>query len=134
MFSIANLLDSARAKANIESDYQLAKAIGITHQAMSAYRAGKTLPNARVIEQLCALSGADAGLTAAQVEAARAADGPVRLMWESVAKRLSGAASTAILSVVFAISLIAGYADPARASALDDSLNGASQQLIHRVK
>lgn len=119
MFSIANLLDAAKAKANIESDYRLAKAIGITHQAMSAYRAGKTLPNAQVIDQLCALSGDDAGLIAAQVEAARAADGPVRMMWLSVAKRLQGGATTAILSVCFAISLLALPSDYARASTVD---------------
>ena len=116
MFSIANLLDRARSKAQIVSDYQLAKAIGITHQAMSAYRGGKTLPNAQVIEQLCALSGDDAGIVAAQVEAARAKPGPVRAMWEKVALRLAAGATTAILSVCFAISLIAMPARDARAA------------------
>lgn len=119
MFSIANLLDSAMIRGHIVSDYQLAKVIGITHQAMSAYRAGKTLPNAKVIAQLCALSGDDAGVVAAQVEAARAADGPVRSMWLSVAARLQAGAATAILSVCFAIALIALPAQSARAATLN---------------
>lgn len=125
MFSIANLLDRAMSRGQIVSDYQLAKVIGITHQAMSAYRAGKTLPNARVLEQLCALSGDDAGLVAAEVEAARAADGPVRNMWLSVAARLRGAAQTAILSVCFAIALIAFPASDARAVTVDAYKTGS---------
>lgn len=69
MFFIANLLDSAKAKANIESDYRLAKAIGKSHQVIIAYRVGKSLPEESVIEQLCALSGDDAGVIAAQIQA-----------------------------------------------------------------
>lgn len=129
MFSIANLLDAAMSRGQIVSDYQLAKVIGITHQAMSAYRAGKTLPNAKVIAQLCALSGDDAGIVAAQVEAARAADGPVRTMWLSVAARLQGAATTAILSVCFAIALIALPASDARATTLNAYKTGQANLL-----
>jgi hypothetical protein len=33
MFSVADLLDRAKAGANIDSDYRLAKVIGITHSA-----------------------------------------------------------------------------------------------------
>lgn len=124
MFLIAELLERAKAKAGIDSDYRLAKVIGITHAAISNYRVGKSLPNARILEQLCALSGDDAGLIVAQVEAARAAEGPVRNMWLSVAKRLQGAASTAILSVCFAISLIAMSATDARATTVQAHQTG----------
>lgn len=117
MFSIANLLERAKANANIESDYRLAKVLRIKQSAISNYRAGR-LPNVEILEALCALSGDDAGLIVAQVEAERAADGPVKAMWLGVAKRLAGGASTAILSVVFTIALIAGYAEPARAGGL----------------
>jgi len=116
MFSIANLLERAKENARIESDYRLAKILRINQSQLSNYRHGRSLPNAEIVEALCALSGDDAGMVAAQVEAARAADGPVRAMWLGVAKRLAGGASTAILSVVFAIALIAGYAPTARAS------------------
>lgn len=116
MFSIAHLLDRAKASAGIDSDYRLAKAIGITHAAISNYRVGKSLPNTRILEQLCALSGDDAGLIVAQVEASRAAEGPVRNMWLSVAARLAGRAKVDILPILFAIALIAASALPARAS------------------
>lgn len=107
MFSIADLLERAKQNAHLESDYRLAKVLRINQSALSNYRAGRNLPNVEIVEALCALSGDDAGLLVAQVEAQRAADGPVRAMWLSVAKRLSAGASTAILSVLFAIGLIA---------------------------
>lgn len=115
MFSIANLLERAKVTANLESDYRLAKVLRINQSALSNYRNGRNLPNVEILEALCALSGDDAGLIVAQVEAARASEGPVKSMWLSVAKRLAGGASTAILTVVFAISLIAGYAPSAMA-------------------
>lgn len=116
MFSVANLLERAKAHSNLESDYRLAKVLRINQSALSNYRSGRSLPNIEILEALCALSGDDAGLIVAQMEASRAAEGPVRNMWLSVAKRLAGGASTAILSVVFAIALIAGYAEPAQAA------------------
>lgn len=125
MFSIADLLDRAKSNAKIESDYRLAKVLRINQSAVSNYRHGRNLPNVEMIEALCALSGDDAGLIVAQMEAHRAEAGPVRNMWLSVAKRLQGAATTAILSVCFAISLIALPATDARAATLDAYRDGS---------
>lgn len=116
MFSIANLLDSAKARAGIESDYRLAKVIGISHSAMTHYRMGRSLPNESVIEQLCALSGDDAGVIAAEIQAARSKTPEAVGMWLMIAKRLSGGVSTAVLSVLFTIGLIAAPAQDARAA------------------
>lgn len=116
MFSIAAFLDRAKAKSSIDSDYRLAKVIGITHSGISSYRMGKSLPNESVIEQLCALSGDDPDLIAAQIQAARAKEGPARVMWSRIAARLAGGASTAILSVCVTIALIAASASDARAA------------------
>ena len=124
MFSVAELLERAKQKAGIESDYRLAKILRINQSALSNYRHGRTLPNAEMVEALCALSGDDAGFVVAQVEAARAAEGPVRNMWLSVAARLRGAASTAILSVCFAIALIAAPASDALATTIDAHKTG----------
>lgn len=121
MFSIANLIDRAKAGGNIDSDYKIADVIGISHQAIYAYRTKNTLPNDKVIAQLCALSGDDVGVIAAQIHAARAKSEDVRSMWTLIAKRLAGGASTAVLSVLFAISLLAGGVQDARASGLSDA-------------
>ena len=132
MFSIANLLERAKAGANIDSDYRLAKVIGITHASVSTWRMGKSLPNEKVIQQLCAMSGDDPGVIAAEIQAARSKSPEAKNMWNLIAKRLAGVASTAFLSVVLAISLIAGYAPSAGATGLFPS-KAESQQLIHRI-
>jgi hypothetical protein len=118
MFSIAELLERAKAQCNIESDYRLAKVLRINQTLISNWRHGRNLPNAEMVESLCALSGDDAGVIVAQVEAARASEGPVRTMWLNMAKRLAGGASTAILSVLVFISLIAANVQEARAGAV----------------
>lgn len=117
MFSIANLLDSAKANAKIESDYRLAKVIGISHNVISGYRHGKSMPNDKILAQLCALSGDDVAVIAAQVQAERAQSPEGKTMWTMIAARLAGRASTAILSVVFTIALIAGFAMDTRPAA-----------------
>lgn len=124
---IANLLDSAKAKAAIESDYRLAKVIGITQSAVSNYRMGKTMPDERVLSQLCALSGDDAAVMAAQVQAERSRTPEGKSLWSLVAARLQSdrrhavrGVGTAILSVLFSIVLIAGQAIEAGATALCD--------------
>lgn len=119
MFSVADLLDRAKAGGNIDTDYRLAKVIGISHQGMTNYRMGKSRPDARVLEQLCALSGDDVAVFAAQLQAERERTPEGKTMWLMIAKRLSGAAQTAILSVCFAIALIALPAQEARAGTLD---------------
>lgn len=112
MISIANLLDAAMAKGQIASDYQLAKVIGISHQAISGYRMGLALPKDKVIAQLCALSGDDPHLIVAQIQAERASSPEAKNLWLSMAKRLAGGASTAILSVLIAIFFVAGFSTP----------------------
>lgn len=129
MFSIANLLDRAKQKANIESDYRLAKVIGITHSGISNYRMGKSLPNVSVIEQLCALSGDDPDVIAAQIAAARSKSSEEKTLWLRVAARMSGRAQTAFLSVLVAIALIAGFAVPAKACESHDAKTGKVNML-----
>jgi hypothetical protein len=90
---------------------------------------GKILPNESVISQLCALSGDDPGVIAAQIQAARSKTPEAVNMWNLIAKRLAGGASTAILSVCFAIALIAAPASDARASTLNAYKTGEASLL-----
>jgi Phage related protein len=119
MFSVANLIERAKARSNIESDYRLCKIIAINQSAFGNYKAGRSLPTDKIIGQLCALSGDDVAVILAQVHEARATDSDVKNMWHLIAKRLAGGASTAILTVLFTIALIAGYAPPAQAGGRD---------------
>lgn len=112
MFSVADLLSRAKANANIESDYRLAKVLRINQSALSNYKAGRSFPEPVILEALCALSGDDVAAVFVAVQAAKAHDETTRTIWEKVAKRM---ANTAILSVLFAIALIAAPAQSARA-------------------
>jgi hypothetical protein len=116
MFSVANLLERAKANAHLESDYRLAKVLSINQSALGNYKAGRSWPNDKILAQLCALSGDDVAVVAAQIQAERSQSPEGKSMWLMVAARLRGAASTAILSVCFAISLIAMSAGDARAA------------------
>jgi len=78
---------------------------------------GRTMPDERVLEQLCALSGDDVAVFAAQIQGERARTNEGKAMWRMIAARLAGGASTAILSVLIFISLIAANVQDARASA-----------------
>lgn len=123
MFSIAQLLDSAKARAGIETDYRLGKLIEKNHRNINNWRAGRSLPDEDSIQRLCALSGDDPELIAAQIQSRRAASEEARQLWQRVAERLAhapramaGHAQTIFLLVVFAIASIASGAVVARAS------------------
>ena len=88
MFSIADLLERARAKGGIESDYRLAKIISVNPSAIYNYRAWLSYPNDKILAKLCALSGDDVAVMAAHVQAARAQSSEGKTMWEAIAARL----------------------------------------------
>lgn len=132
MFSIAELLDSAKAKAGIDSDYRLAKVIGITHSAVTNYRTDRTLPDERVIQLLCELSGDDPDLIAAQYQSRRARTDEGRALWQRVAARLQAGVAHVLALVAVAIVSIAAYAPDTRAATLPDSVSAA--QYVYYVK
>lgn len=126
MISIATLLDRAKAAGHIDTDYRLAKILSINQSALGNYRAGRSLPNEKILSQLCALSGDDPGVMAAEIQAERAKSDEGKSLWLAIAARLASdrralvrGATSAILSVLFTIGLIAAPADSARAGGLD---------------
>ena len=118
MSLISDLLDKSKTCANIDSDYRLAKIIGITHSAISSYRMGKTLPNEKILAQLCAITGDDVAVIAAQIQAERSQSPEAKNLWLMVAKRLSGAVSTVVLAVGLLLGFSTQFPDTARASEL----------------
>ena len=92
------------------------------------------MPDERVLEQLCALSGDDVAVFAAQIQSERARTSEGKAMWRMIAARLQSAAGGAILSLVITMGLIAP--DQAQASTSDPlgHYNAAIQQSIHRIK
>lgn len=110
---IAALLDKAKDIHSLPSDYKLALVMGISHTALISYRAGKTLPDARVISKICELTGDDPEILAAEIEAERAKTPEARALWRSVVERLSMTARHGVAAGVFSVAaggaLLAGF-------------------------
>ena len=93
---IAILLDKAKVMHRLPSDYKLALVMGVQQTTLGNYRTGKTLPDARVITLICDLTGDDAALLAAEIEAERAKTDEARALWQNIARRLSLGAAAGI--------------------------------------
>jgi plasmid maintenance system antidote protein VapI len=65
---IGELLDKAKSRANLASDYALAKAIGITAGNLSNIRKGRTHPSNEQAVQIATLAGLDEMQVIAEIE------------------------------------------------------------------
>lgn len=124
MFSIAEFLDRAKLGAGIESDYRLAKVLGVGHSRVSNWRRGENTPDERAIVKLCEMSGDDPGAVAASVQAMRAANVEAANLWQQIAERLSGPA-TAKLAALFALVFVAQFMGGTDAAATGALLLGS---------
>ena len=111
------LLDRIKTNGQIASDYKLAQVLGVTKNAITNYRYGKSRPNDEIGLRMAILLNEDAGHITACLHAERAQTADVRALWERVAERLSSApravagfARISLLVAVFAIGLIASQA------------------------
>jgi len=109
VINMASMLDKARLIHKLPSDYKLALVMGVSHVSLGSYRAGKTLPDARVISKLCELTGDDPALILAQVEEQRATTDDARKLWHSIFERLQAAATTAVFAVAFLVAGMVGF-------------------------
>ncbi len=121
---IAALLDKAKVMHSLSSDYKLALVLGVSFSTPGNYRAGKTLPDARVISLLCDLTGDDPEILAAQIEEERAKTPEAKHLWHSIAERLAMTARQGVAAGVFSVSVLAalGAVSPMDAHASDADL------------
>lgn len=129
MFSVSEFLDRAKAGAGAESDYRLAKMLGVNHSNVSNWRTGRNAPDERTIMKLCEWSGDDADHVAACIQSMRAANDDAADLWRRVADRLKGAA-VVIMAPVFAMLLLALAPAPADATALPSPFEAASLYIM----
>lgn len=115
--NIAALLDKAKLIHRLPSDYKLALVMGVSHRSLASYRHGMTLPDARVISKLCALTGDDAAVMAAEMEAQRATTDEARALWHQVAARLASAVHAAVFAVLLGGVVWGGFPSGAQAAA-----------------
>lgn len=117
---INKVLDEAKKRLSIESDYALAKALGLKPQHISGYRKGGHLPDDSIALRLAEAAGMDPLQLLAQINAERAKDPKVKRFWKMI-----GTAAAAILAI-FSVSILDVGS---KASATD---NGG--QAIHYAK
>lgn len=115
------LLDKAKVMHRLSSDYKLALVMGVSHNSLGSYRAGKTLPDARVIALLCDLTGDDPALLLAQIEEQRAKTEQARSLWHQVVERLQAGATAAVFAVVFGLAGLLGVPGESHARAVPAS-------------
>ena len=126
-FAIGAVLDQARARHGLKSDYQLCKAFDLAPNSVSHWRHGRALPDEKACRIVATAAGIDPLVLAAQVQAQRSKTDEARTLWEAIAERLQMAAhglAAAIFSVVIAMGFVAGEA---RAASAGDVSAGSDQ-------
>lgn len=114
--NVAALLDKAKVVHRLPSDYKLALVMGVKLTTLTNYRTGKTLPDARVIQSICDLTGDDPGLLLAEVEAERAKTAEARALWLEVVQRLRSTLHAAFFAVVLGGAALVGLPQDASAA------------------
>ncbi|WP_151446750.1 helix-turn-helix domain-containing protein [Lacisediminimonas profundi] len=82
-------LDQAKRRLGIESDYALAKALGITHSAMSNYRAGRSRIDDSVAVKVAQVLDINPMEIIAAANIERAKTDEMRVMWSGVMEKFS---------------------------------------------
>lgn len=114
MQNIKKLLDAAKAATSAESDYRLAKNLGITQARVSAYYAGKETPNEFACLKIAEALDMPLAQVIATVKAEAEKDEKRREAWKDYLKKLGGIAASVFVplcaSVIFAMTAIPAHA------------------------
>lgn len=79
---IIELLDLAKNRANIETDYALAKVLGIERQIISQWKSGKRHPSNEEAVKLATLAGLDEMRVIAEIELRTANSDKKKEFWK----------------------------------------------------
>ena len=110
MRTTCEFLDAVKRRHNIQSDYALAKAIGVTRAAISSYRVGRSQMDIEVSRRVAELLDLDPEIVAVSVQAERAKKPTERALWESVLEKLGGVAALLLLGIGTATAPSPSYA------------------------
>lgn len=102
---IDKLLDDAKARANLPSDYALAKAIGIERSVVSAWRKGRKHPSNEEAVQLATLAGLDEMRVIAEIELLTAKNEKKKAFWQHYIESRGVAACLTMTALACAIAL-----------------------------
>jgi len=102
MSTTNGLLDRAKAALGVDSDYALAKALGITQPAVTAYRHGKSAPEPAIAGRLAEIIGQPPLQVIAMIEQEREAAkkhprAPILEFWNRYCPRLLPTIAAAVI-------------------------------------
>lgn len=112
---INDLIDKAKNRANIPSDYALAKAIGIDRTIISAWRKGRRHPSDEEAVQLATLAGLDEMQVIAQIHYETATTEKKKIFWGQFLERRGVTATLGLIALGTSLILTP---EPAEASVL----------------
>lgn len=110
--TIIELLDRAKTRANLPSDYALAKALGIDRSIVSGWRKGKQHPGNEHAVQLATLAGLEEMQVIAEIEMQTATTEKKRGFWKSYIDSRGLTATLGMIALGLSIILVP---DPAEA-------------------
>lgn len=101
---INELIDTAKKKADLETDYKLAKAIGLSQAGIvSSWRKGTKHPSNEEAVQLATLAGLDEMRVIAEIELRTAKNEKKRAFWQHYIERRGLAACLSMTALALAI-------------------------------
>lgn len=100
MITTKELLARAKEAQGIPSNYRLARVLDIPETTVQRWNTGRNRPDDESAMRLAQLAGLDPCAVVAAIRAERSEDGPMRDLWESMAKRLQAAAAVALTAIV----------------------------------
>lgn len=102
MQNTIGFLDAVKSKTGAESDYQLAKVLGVTRGGISSYRTGRTFFDDKMAVKVAGVLGIDAGIVLAAAHAERAKSEAERAAWTSIFEKLGGLAAGVVMGFAVA--------------------------------
>ena len=100
MISIQQLLDAAKAGANIPSNYRLARVLGVHDNTLNRWQHARGLPDDVMAVRLAEMAHLDPDYVVASMHAARAATDDERSLWTRIARRLEAVAAAVLVGTV----------------------------------
>lgn len=88
MLSTVQLLDLARTRLRVPSDYALAKVLGVPRSTVSHYRVGRSVPENSIASRLGELCGLDPLEVVCWVNLERSRTDKEREVWACMGRRL----------------------------------------------
>ncbi len=106
MIDTAALLDAAKARQAIPSDYKPGLTLGVVPSAVKNYRKGRSRPDDVVARRLAKLAGFDEGYVVACLHYERAQDDEARSIWLAIAERLKTVAAAVVAATLSVLAVV----------------------------